>query len=153
MENDISNITTYESGVMQSTAHRILGRINAKYLSQYELTAMQWFVIGFVYDAGKKGMRIGDLMRKLDTTMPFITTIVNLLESRNILTKVNDTTDSRVKIVRIHPDYIAKVSEIEAGLRDELRLQLYRSDSISRDELSTYITVLYKIALSSKTNP
>lgn len=150
MKNDISEISTYESGVMQSTAHRILGRIKTKYLAQYELTSMQWFTIGFVYDKGAEGMRQSELMRKLDTTMPYITNMVNMLESKGILTKVSDTSDSRVKIVRISDQYRPKVDEIEAGLREELRRQLYRADHISRDELSTYIQVLYKIAQSQK---
>lgn len=150
MKKDISQITTYQSGVMQSTAHRILGRIKTQYLSQYNLTAMQWFVIGYVYDAGEQGIRLNDLMKILDTTMPFITTIVTLLESKNILFKVSDTKDSRIKIARLNPDYIATVEEIEAGLREELRTQLYKADHISREELSTYIAVLQKITQYSK---
>ncbi|MBH1956858.1 hypothetical protein I8H84_04750 [Candidatus Saccharibacteria bacterium] len=150
MKKDISQITTYQSGVMQSTAHRILGRIKTQYLSQYNLTAMQWFVIGYVYDAGEQGVRLNDLMKILDTTMPFITTIVTLLESKNILFKVSDTKDSRIKIARLNPDYMATVEEIEAGLREELRTQLYKADHISREELSAYIAVLQKITQYGK---
>ncbi|MDB5176611.1 MAG: Transcriptional regulator, MarR family [Candidatus Saccharibacteria bacterium] len=150
MDKDISQITTYQSGVMQSTAHRILTRIKTEYLSQYGLTSTQWFVIGYAYDAGSTGIRLNDLMKVLDTTMPFITTIVNLLESKDILQKVSDTSDSRVKIARLNPTYRSTVEEIESGLREELRVKLYREDSISREELATYISVLYKIAQSNK---
>lgn len=150
MNNDISQITTYESGVMQSTAHRILGRINSDYLSQYGLTPTQWFIIGFAYDAGSKGVQLSTLKGLLDTTMPFITTTVNHLESKGILHKLSDTDDSRVKIAVLNAKYKKTVEKIEAGLREELRTQLYRTDNISREELSTYIRVLYKIAQASK---
>jgi DNA-binding MarR family transcriptional regulator len=150
MKKDISQITTYQSGVMQSTAHRILTRIKTEYLSQYGLTSMQWFVIGYAYDAGTDGIRLNDLMKTLDTTMPFITTIVNLLESKNILHKVSDTSDSRIKIAILNPTYHSTVEEIEQGLREELRARLYRDDHISRDELSAYIGVLYKITQANK---
>jgi DNA-binding MarR family transcriptional regulator len=150
MDEDISQITTYQSGVMQSTAHRILTRIKTEYLSQYGLTPTQWFVIGYAYDAGTAGIRLNDLMKILDTTMPFITTVVNLLESKGILQKVSDTDDSRVKIARLSPSYHATVEEIESGLREELRLRLYREDHISREELAIYISVLYKIAQTNK---
>lgn len=146
----ISQITTYESGVMQSTAHRILSRIKSDYLSQFGLTSTQWYVIGFTYAAGSKGIRLNDLMQILDTSMPFITNIVNLLESKGILQKVSDTDDSRVKIARLNPKYESTVEEIENGLREELRVRLYREDHITREELATYIAVLYKIAQSSK---
>ncbi len=146
MKKDISQITTYQSGVMQSTAHRILGRIKTEYLSQYNLTSMQWFVIGYAYDAGDIGIKLNDLMKQLDTTMPFITTIVNALESKGILYKISDTKDSRVKIAVLNQPYRSTVEEIEEGLREELRARLYREDNISRQELVAYIAVLYKIS-------
>jgi DNA-binding MarR family transcriptional regulator len=146
MSKDISQITTYQSGVMQSTAHRILSRIKTEFLTQYNLTSMQWFVIGFAYDAGDTGIKLNDLMKQLDTTMPFITTIVNTLEAKGILYKVSDVHDSRVKIAILSEKYRSTVEEIEGGLREELRSRLYREDHISRDELNTYISVLYKIA-------
>lgn len=150
MNKDISQISTYESGVMQSTAHRILGRINSDYLAQYGLTSTQWYIIGLAYDAGANGVRLSQLKTVLDTTMPFITMTVNLLESKGILQKLSHTDDSRVKIAKLNPLYKKTVQEIEHGLREELRTRLYNQDNISRDELATYIKVLYKIAQTNK---
>ena len=150
MKKDISQITTYQSGVMQSTAHRILGRIKTQYLAQYTLTAMQWFAIGYIHDAGKAGIRLNDLMKSLDTSMPFITTTINQLELKGIINKISDLKDSRVKIAVLNPDYSDTVTEIEEGLRQELREKLYSESQISRDELTAYIAVLYKIVQSDK---
>ena len=150
MKKDISHITTYESGIMQSTAHRVLGRIKSDFLSQYNLTSMQWFVIGLVYEAGENGIRLSELMKELDTTMPYITNVINNLEAKGILHKVSDTNDSRVKLAILNPKFKKTVEKIELGLRDELRLKLYREDHISREELSTYISVLYKISQANK---
>lgn len=146
MKYDISNITTYQSGVMQSTSHRVMSRIKTNYLSQYDLTAMQWFVIGFVYDSGDAGIRLSKLMKILGTTMPFITTIVNMLSSKGIIEKTNDVNDSRVKIARLNPEYRSMVEDIEDGLREELRRELYSKDNISREELQTYVAVIYKMS-------
>lgn len=150
MKKDISQITTYDSGIMQSTAHRILTRIKSEYLSQYDITTTQWFAIGLAYEAGEQGIRLGDLMRKLDTTMPFITNLINILESKSILHKVNSSEDSRIKIAILNPAFASQVEQIENGLREELRIRLYNEDHISREELSTYISVLYKIAQVDK---
>lgn len=150
MNKDISQITTYQSGVMQSTAHRILSRIKTDYLGQYNLSSMQWYIIGLAYDAGDAGVKLNTLMKTLDTTMPFITTTVNTLEAKGILHKVSDTTDSRVKIAVLDQAYKSTVEEIEKGLREELRTQLYNEDNISRQELSIYISVLYKITQTNK---
>lgn len=150
MKKDISHITTYESGVIQSSAHRVLSRIKSDFLLQYDLTSMQWFVIGLVYESGSTGLRLNELMKVLDTTMPYITNVVNTLEAKDILHKVSDVHDSRVKIALLNPKYKKTVTEIEHGLRDELRQKLYREDQISREELATYISVLYKITQAHK---
>lgn len=147
---DISQISTYESGVMQATANRLLGRINADFLGQYGLTPMQWFIIGFAYDAGVEGVRLSDLKSSLDTSMPFITNIVNQLESKGILQKLTHSDDNRVKIAILNPRYKKTAEKIEAGLRDYLREKLYNSSDITREELSVYITVLYKINQSNR---
>ncbi len=145
MKKDISQISTYESGVIQSAAHRLTMKVKADFLSSYDLTPMQWFAIGSAYDAGETGVRLTDLRRQLDVTMPFITNLVNSLESKGILHKVSDLSDSRVKIALLNPSYRSTVGEIEVGLRETLRNELYIKDNISRQELQTYISVLYKI--------
>jgi DNA-binding MarR family transcriptional regulator len=143
---DISQITTYQSGIIQSAAHRAINRIVSDYLLEHGLTAMQWFTIGCIYDDGDKGIRLSDLMKKLQTTLPFVTNTVALLESKGMVRKVAHAGDSRIKLVSITPRYRSKVERIENGLRIHMREVLYVKDDISREELQDYITVLYKIA-------
>ena len=146
MKKDISQISTYESGVVQSAAHRLTMKIKTDFLSQYDISPMQWFVIGFTYDAGKQGIRLSDLKKHVDASMPFITTTVNQLHAKGIIHKVSDTKDSRVKIAKLNPSYRKNVVEIEEGLRVKLREELYGNGRISRDELTNYIAVLYKLS-------
>lgn len=148
-QKDISQITTYQSGVVQASAHRLINRVVSDYLLQYGLTAMQWFIVGFIYDAGTNGIRLSDLTKKLDTTLPFITNSVNLLESKGIVKKLTHSGDSRIKLVLVTESFRPQVDEIETGLRNHLRQTLYREDGISRQELQDYIAVLYKIVLSA----
>lgn len=142
---DISQITTYQTGVAEAAAHRLVNRIKTDFLLAYGLTPMQWFTIGYIYDAGETGCRLSDLARALDTTLPYITNVVTLLESKGLVRKVAHSGDSRIKLVSIVPAHYSTVEEIETGLRERLRETLYREDNISRDELQAYIDVLYKI--------
>ena len=146
---DISQITTYQSGIAQSSAHRVTNRVVTDFLLQYGLTSMQWFVIGTIYDSGENGLRLSDLMRKVQTTLPYITNTINLLESKGAVRKIAHSGDSRIKLVSITPSYVTEVEEIEAGLRDHMRKTLYNEDGITREELSDYIKVLYKILQSA----
>lgn len=142
---DISQITTYQSGLAQAAAHRIINRVVSDFLLQYGLSAMQWFMLGAIFDAGPTGLRLSDLTRRLDTTLPYVTNSINLLESKGMVRKIAHAGDSRIKLVSIAPGYRKTIDIIEAGLRDHLREVLYGEDHITREELQTYITVLYKI--------
>jgi DNA-binding MarR family transcriptional regulator len=144
-EKEIARITTYQSGIAQASAHRAMNRLVSDFLLQYGLSAMQWFTLGTIYDSGSGGIRLSDLMRKLDTTLPYITNSVALLESKGLVRKVAHAGDSRIKMVSIEPKHRKQIETIEADLRVHLREVLYTKDRITRDELQNYITVLYKI--------
>lgn len=144
---DLSKITTYQSGIIQSTAYRQLKQQTDEHLREHGITTAQWFVIGIIYDAGKSGIRITDLAKKTGTTLSFLTHTVNLLESKNILARVDDIKDSRAKMVSVAPIYWPKVQLIEEDLRNKMRGSLY--SKISPDELKVYIKVLYMLAAQS----
>lgn len=144
-QKDMGQISTYQSGVAQASAHRVINRVVSDYLLSYDLTAMQWFIIGFIFDSGEAGLTLGDLSHTIGTTLPYTTNTINLLESKGIVTKKVHEKDSRVKLVTIDKKHYEMVEEIETGLREELRRVLYGRDSISRDDLNAYIRVLYQI--------
>ena len=145
---DLGLITTYESGVVQSTAYRVLGKQVTELLKKHDITMMQWFVLGTIYSAGTGGIRLTDLAEKVDTGLPFLTNMINLLETKGMVTRVSNREDSRSKFVLVTPDFSRKCKGIEADLRAGLRKTLYAS--ISPDDLRIYIKVLYQIADSQK---
>lgn len=141
---NLSGVTTYQSGVVQSAAIRKLNRFTASFLKPYGLTTMEWFLLGTVYDAGPEGISLTRLKDKLATTMPFITTSVKTLLSKGALVKSQHADDARIKIVAISPSYRKTCLETEEYLRVKMRELLY--NHISPQELRTYVNVLYKIS-------
>lgn len=141
---DISKITTYQSGVAQSSAYRNLNKLFSELLKDHNLTCMQWFVIGTIYDAGDEGIQLSHLSEKLQTGLPFITNTINLLESKGIVERKGSPTDSRAKRVSIRPEYIRECEQIEIDLRSRMRSSIYAS--ISPSDLRTYIRVLYQLS-------
>ena len=141
---DISKVSTYQAGVYQSKAYRAFKDMKNSILKKHGLTMAQWSVLGFVYDAGRKGIRISDLAAKLDTTQAFITNTVNNLENKGMVKRIDHTTDGRTKLVVLEAKQKKVVSKIEVDIRAELRSKLY--SKINRDELETYINVLIRFA-------
>lgn len=146
---NIAEVPTYQSGIVQASAHRIINRLISDYLLRHGLSAMQWFAVGTIYEAGDQGIRLSDLSRKLATTLPYITNMIVLLESKGMVTKVTHAGDSRIKLVALNPKYKKTVERIEHELREHLRTSLYQEDGVTREELQAYITVLYKIVRQS----
>lgn len=141
---NLSSITTYQSGVAQATANRMLQKRCDEALHVFGITKMQWLVIGTVLDAGKSGTRVSELAKKVDTTLSYLTNTINLLESKGMLQRHTQVDDVRSKIISINPTFIPLCSEIETTLRKALRSTLY--DHINPDDLRTYIKVIYQIA-------
>lgn len=105
---------------------------------------MQWYVLGYVYDAGTDGVRTTSLARDLDTTQAFITNIVNALETKGFVSRSIDPSDSRAKKVVINQSKTEQVLQIEQELRQQMRTQLY--SNISREDLVTYMRVTEKFS-------
>ncbi len=149
-EGTLADVTTYQAGVLQASTHRILQKQCDLILKQYGITKMQWLIIGSALDSGAKGIRLTDLSKTLDTTISYITVSVNLLVSMGILSRTDSATDSRSKLVTVNKAFEDKCEEIEATLREGLRISLYAD--ISPEDLATYIKVMFQISNLDKQN-
>jgi DNA-binding MarR family transcriptional regulator len=148
-ENTISDFTlgdikTYQAGVIQSTAFRAINKITANLLKEYNLSTMQWFIVGTVYDAGAKGISISELARKIDTGISFLTNSINVLELKGMVIRKDHSKDSRVRLVQINPSFKEECVNIETRLRQKMRDTLY--DRITPEDLKVYIKVLNQLA-------
>lgn len=139
----LAELPTYTAGIAQASANRLLKKFTEDCVTEHGITMMQWYILGALYEAGEQGFSVSQLAQLLDTTIPYITTSINLLESRGFVTRSASTQDSRVKRVHIKKDHIAMVQLIERDMRTKMRAVLY--SDIEPDELLTYIKVLYKL--------
>ncbi len=145
---NLSKITTYQAGVQQASTHRILQKHCDSILKPYGISKMHWLIIGTVLDSGKKGMRITELADTLNTTMSYITTAVNLLESKKMLVRKDSSTDNRSKLISISPGFVRKCAEIETTLRTGLKKSIYAK--IDEDDFLIYMKVMYQLSLVDK---
>lgn len=139
----LTNVTTYQAGVAQATAHRLLQKYCDKVLRPYGISKMQWLIVGTVLDAGSKGIRISSLADRLGTTMPYMTTSIKMLELKGVLVRSHNAQDSRSKLVTVSQDFEPKCGEIEQVLRDALRASIY--GNINPEEFRVYMKVLFEL--------
>lgn len=129
---------------MQSAAHRLLQKHCDAVLKEYGISKMQWLIIGTVLDAGKKGARITELAEKLGTTLPYLTTTINILESKQMVRRIENKRDNRSKLITVNPLFTPQCEEIELVLQRTLRETVY--SHIDTEDFKTYIKVLSQLS-------
>lgn len=140
----IKDLKTYHVGVIEAAAHRALRQHKDKLLRDYDITGVEWYLIGTVADAGPVGIRTTDLADILGTTMGFLTKTVTLLEAKGILIKKANAKDARSNYIVLNKRYRKTLDEIEGKLRVQLRDSIY--SLVTPEELKIYIQVMDKFS-------
>ncbi len=140
----LARMPTWQSGILQSTVHRTIKKLSDGFLERYGLSTMHWFVLGVIYEAGDTGIRLTELATKVGTTQSYLTNTLNILEHRGMVDRSDHSTDNRIKILTIPDNYRSTCAEIEEGLRNEFRHNIYQH--MTRPELEAYINALQKLA-------
>lgn len=148
---DVRRLTTYQAGAIQASVHRVLQKQCDLILKPYGITKMHWMIIGHVFDAGKAGIRNSDLSASLGTTIPYITTAINLLESKGYLLRKGNVEDGRSKLITINPTLIPKCYEIENTLREGLRESVYAK--VDPADFEIYMKVMYQLHSMNDKSP
>lgn len=141
---DINKIKTYHAGIIQATMHRKLQRFSDEVLEPYGITKMHWLIVGTVLDHRPTGIRITDLARELNTNLSYMTNTVNLLESRKVLSRLENNVDSRSRLITVHPKFRPQCKKIESALRQALRDKIY--SKINPNEFQIYMRVLVELS-------
>lgn len=145
---DLANVTTYQAGIAQAAMHRNVQKISNQLLKPYGISKMHWMIIGLVKDSGKTGIRVSDLAKTLDVTIPYLTNTLHILEGRGFVKRSQNTNDSRSKLVHLNSKFLKQCDEIEKILRDGLRKSVY--SQVSPEEFRVYMKVVFKLQSAKK---
>lgn len=139
----LTNMTTYQAGLLQARSYRRLKRFMAEQLAPYDLTMMQWSLLGHIRDYGNEGVRTSVLADVFDTQTSLMTNMVNELEKRELVYRTVDPDDSRARKVCVTSEGAQFVLKVEQELRAAMREWL---GGINRKHLYRYIQVMQTIA-------
>ncbi len=138
-------VTTYNIGLLQSKAYRILKFYTADILSQYGLTSIEWALLGQLLD-NNEGLKFVEVAGVLGVEAPFVTVLVDGLEKKGLVLRQNDTKDRRAKRITLTALGESKVPEVELVLRKDMKKLL---SDISRTDILCYLKVLDSIVQNS----
>ena len=71
-------------------------------LAKYNTTSQQWATLGALSRSqAESGMTVGELSRYLNVSRQNLTGVLSRLEKRQLIEKITDNSDSRVRVVRL----------------------------------------------------
>ncbi len=107
---------TYGFGLLQAKAYRTLKQLIADALSRYALTPFDWALLGVLYEH-PKGIRQRHLAQALGVEPPLVTRQLEALTKKDMIVRVEDRRDQRVKWVTLSGKGKALVPKIEIRLQ------------------------------------
>ena len=132
---------SYNIGIVQSLAFRILREHVYEALSQYELTPTYWSMLGIIADA-RDGVRQVEIAEALRVKAPLITVMVRELEERKLIKVVPNQFDARAKLIALTQAGKKYMKTVETTLQTELSQLL---DGVTEADMHTYKKVLSAI--------
>lgn len=139
-------LTTYRMGLLQARAYRILKKSSSDRLFAFDLSTLDWAMLGLLYDT-PKGFRLSKVAELLGVEAPFVTEMVKELKRKGYVEQAVDPKDSRAKILKLTEKGRKFVPSVDRNLRDELR---YLVSGASPKDLFGYIKVLEQIIVNSE---
>jgi DNA-binding MarR family transcriptional regulator len=136
-----SSYSTYKTGLLQAKAYRALKQRTAELLKPYNLSTMEWVVLGSLSEMSD-GLTHTQIAELVGVETPFATNLVTALEEKKLVKRTLNPKDKRYKIVMITPSTIKKVATIEKHLRSEMK-PLLKGYSIT--DIVGYMNVLKTI--------
>jgi DNA-binding MarR family transcriptional regulator len=136
-----NNLSTYSTGLIQAKAYRILKQRTNSLLSPYKLNSLEWALLGLLYD-NEDGFKSNELAELLGVEAPFITVMIDTLESRKLVKRSISKKDKRIKIITASSKAKDLVPKIEKELKIDMKNLL---EGCTLPEVYGYVSVLKNI--------
>ncbi|MBY0538027.1 MarR family transcriptional regulator [Patescibacteria group bacterium] len=140
-------LTTYQIGVLVARTHRVLKSHTDAVLAPYDLTSVDWAIIGLLHDDKRTGMKLSVLSEELGVEAPFITLRIKRLQDRNLVSITAGKTDKRERLATITSAGSELVTTIEPILRKESRKWLRGAGPL---DVKGFITVMKTVTLNDQ---
>lgn len=111
-------------------------------LAPYELTNTQYKIMMTLYKNQDKAIRQTDIEEKFSLTNPSVTGIIQNLEKKNLVKRIQNPDDKRSKLIILTDKAISMREEI-SGLGEFIEAQVTKK--LTNEEYHQLITLLKKI--------
>jgi DNA-binding MarR family transcriptional regulator len=117
---DIGNMSICERFLLHARADRVVRAFVAKQLEPYQLTMMEWLLLGVVNSGPKDGVSMSAAAQTLDVTLPQITALANKLLGLKLIRQKTQSHDRRSRHILPTGKGKTALEDIEAAISNAL---------------------------------
>lgn len=136
-------MTMYQTCLLHSRADRALRLVVSRKLEQFNVTMMEWLLMGVVQNGPKEGMTMSEVASALDVTLPQVTALTARLTKLKLLKQKVSRQDRRSRRLAVTSAGRKLLGEMEGDVDGALRE--WMSD-IPEDKLKNYLDTLETLA-------
>jgi len=137
---NLSILKTYNSGLLQAKAYRLLKSYISLTLKKYGISTVEWALIGQLYEV--KSVTITEAAKILDVEKPFATNLAETLRKKGFVKRLVDKDDRRSKRISLTDKGNLQVPIIESDVRGAMSKIL---NEVSVEDIFSYVKVLEEI--------
>jgi DNA-binding MarR family transcriptional regulator len=140
---DISVMTICEKFLLHARADRVVRSFVAAQLEPYQLTMMEWLLLGVVTNGPKDGVSMSTAAQTLDVTLPQITALANKLLGLKLIRQKTQSYDRRSRHILPTGKGKTVLEDIEASISNALEEWL---GGLTRERRDDYIRNIHWLA-------
>jgi DNA-binding MarR family transcriptional regulator len=133
----------YQACLLHSKADRTLRVVVSKQLEQFDITMMEWLLMGAVHAGPKEGITMSAVASTLDVTLPQVTALTASLTKAKLLKQKVSPRDRRSRRLVVTPSGKSLLEEVESSVDSTFRDWL---SDIPREQLDTYFETVKLLA-------
>jgi MarR family 2-MHQ and catechol resistance regulon transcriptional repressor len=126
-------------------AHHTLKRHAERSIEALDMCLSDFAILEALLHKGPQSVR--DLGRRIDLTSGSMTTAIDRLEARDLVTRADHATDRRTWVIHLTPDGKALISKVFAGHEQAMERAMR---SLSKSERATLTDLLKRLGTSAE---
>ncbi len=150
MEQGDSSLTMYEACLLHSRADRALRVMVSRQLERFDVTMMEWLLMGVVATGPPEGLTMSSVAATLDVTLPQVTALTASLTKTKLLRQKVSRQDRRSRRLMPTPACRRLLDEIERSIKAAM---LEWMADIPSDQLGTYFETIRLLAARKPHDP
>ncbi len=135
---------------IKSVSNLMLRKRKSKGAENVEITRMQAWIIGYIYECADQDVFQRDLEKKFNIRRSTATGILQLMEQNGLITRSSVPYDARLKKLELTP----KALKIQKAIAERIsRLEEIMGEGISEEEKEVFFGVMEKIKANLAKRP